>query len=258
MKAKEAGAMRHLYLIRDGKHSYKIGSAKNPERRLSELQVGSCRRLALSWSMQTELAIWLEGYLHWKFRSQQIRGEWFSLDADEVQWITSLTVEGIRRLRQEEELHRLRQKEEIHRRKKEENHRPCEDVTGMELAVLQVLWESGPSSRRQIAEMLYPRGELGLFTTVQKLLERLESKGHVARSDGGSPISFAAITDKEELIRRRLLDVAEKLCDGSLKLLLPIIMKLVNTRPMVPRELQELQDFLHEQSEQPRPRNKPR
>jgi BlaI family transcriptional regulator, penicillinase repressor len=132
--------------------------------------------------------------------------------------------------------------------------RTPQDVTDMELAVLQVLWERGPSSRRQITDVLYPDGGPAHFTTVQKLLERLEKKGHVMRSAGAGPVTFTAITDREELISRRLLDVAEKLCGGSLT---PLLMNLVRAKPLTPRELQEIQELLHELSKR-RPRNKPR
>ena len=133
--------------------------------------------------------------------------------------------------------------------------RTPQDVTDMELAVLQVLWERGPSSRRQITDVLYPGGGPAHFTTVQKLLERLEKKGCVARNDGEGPIVFTAIIDREQLISRRLLDVADKLCGGSLT---PLLMNLVRAKPLTPRELQELQDLLQELNKQRRPRNKPR
>jgi BlaI family penicillinase repressor len=130
-----------------------------------------------------------------------------------------------------------------------------QDVTDTELAVLHVLWEHGPSTRRQISDLLYPDGGPSHFTTVQKLLERLEKKGHVQRNSDDDPITFTAITDREELISRRLLDVADKLCGGSLT---PLLMNLVRANPLTPRELQELQELLHELSKQRRPRNKPR
>jgi BlaI family transcriptional regulator, penicillinase repressor len=130
-----------------------------------------------------------------------------------------------------------------------------QDVTDTELAVLQVLWDHGPSTRRQISDMLYSDGGPAHFTTVQKLLERLEKKGHVQRNASEGPITFTAITDREELISRRLLDVADKLCGGSLT---PLLMNLVRAKPLSPRELQELQELLQELSKQRRPRNKPR
>jgi predicted transcriptional regulator len=133
--------------------------------------------------------------------------------------------------------------------------RTPQDVTDTELAVLQVLWELGPSTRRQLTDVLYPGGGPAHFTTVQKLLERLEKKGHVARSVSEGAVTFTATIEREELISRRLLDVADKLCGGSLT---PLLMNLVRAKPLSPRELQELQDLLHELNKQRRPRHSPR
>jgi predicted transcriptional regulator len=133
--------------------------------------------------------------------------------------------------------------------------RTPQDVTDTELAVLQVLWERGAATRRQITDVLYPGGGPAHITTVQKLLERLEEKGHVARTSGDGPVTFTAVIDREQLISRRLLDVADKLCGGSLT---PLLMNLVRAKPLTSRELQELQDLLKELTKQGRSRNKPR
>ncbi|MFO0842551.1 MAG: BlaI/MecI/CopY family transcriptional regulator [Gemmataceae bacterium] len=42
-------------------------------------------------------------------------------------------------------------------------------------------WGGGPATRRQVADVLYPGGA-SQYATVQKLLERLEQKGYVARA----------------------------------------------------------------------------
>jgi predicted transcriptional regulator len=133
--------------------------------------------------------------------------------------------------------------------------RTPQDVTDTELAVLQVLWERGASTRRQITDVLYPGGGPAHYTTVQKLLERLEGKGHVARAEGEGPLTFTATIDREQLISRRLLDVADKLCGGSLT---PLLMNLVRAKPLTPRELHELQSLLKELNKPGRSRNKPR
>ena len=54
-----------------------------------------------------------------------------------------------------------------------------QDVTDAELEVLRALWELGPATIRTLADRLYPRGGASEYATVQKLLERLEDKGHV-------------------------------------------------------------------------------
>src|SRR5262249_8558273 len=93
--------------------------------------------------------------------------------------------------------------------------RPPQDVTNAELAVLQVLWEQGPSTIRQLTDRLYPEGRAAQYATVQKLLERLEDKGHVTRDRRPAVHVFAAAVGRDELIGRRLQEVAEKLCGGS-------------------------------------------
>ena len=78
--------------------------------------------------------------------------------------------------------------------------RSPQDVTDAELAVLEVLWDEGPCSRRRIADVLYPGGQPAHYTTVQKLLERLESKGLVARTRclDDKRSFYVALTDEGE------------------------------------------------------------
>ncbi len=127
--------------------------------------------------------------------------------------------------------------------------RTPQDVTDAELAVLQVLWDRGTATRRQITDVLYPGGGPAHYTTVQKLLERLEAKGCVVRERGEGALTFRASVGREELIRRRLQDVAEKLCDGSLT---PLLINLVRTQALTPEELQELQGLVKDLGRQAR------
>jgi len=93
--------------------------------------------------------------------------------------------------------------------------RPPQDITDAELAVLEVLWHAGPLPIRRITDVLYPRGKTAQYATVQKLLERLEQKGCVARDRSAAIHVFAPAIERDELIGRRLQAVAEKLCGGS-------------------------------------------
>jgi predicted transcriptional regulator len=132
--------------------------------------------------------------------------------------------------------------------------RTPQDVTDAELAVLHVLWDRGPATRRQITDVLYPGGGASPYTTVQKLLERLETKGHVRQERGPYGLLFSAVTDRHELISRRLRDVADKLCGGSLT---PLLMNLVRAKPLTSRELQELHDLIQQAGQKRKPRSKP-
>jgi BlaI family transcriptional regulator, penicillinase repressor len=119
--------------------------------------------------------------------------------------------------------------------------RTAQDVTEAEMAVLQVLWERGPATRREITDVLYPGGGPAHFTTVQKLLERLETKRCVAKHKAEAGLTFTAVLDRDELIGRRLRHMAEQLCGGSLT---PLMMNLVKSRPLSEREIAELRALL--------------
>jgi predicted transcriptional regulator len=133
--------------------------------------------------------------------------------------------------------------------------RSAQDVTDAELAVLEVLWQRGTATRRQLTDALYPDGGPAHYTTVQKLLERLEAKGHVKSGRAEGVRSFRAAVDRERLISRRLQDVAAKLCGGSLT---PLLMNLMRAKPLTPRELQELQDLVKHLSREARAKTEPR
>jgi predicted transcriptional regulator len=121
--------------------------------------------------------------------------------------------------------------------------RTPQDITDAELAVLQVLWDSGPCNIRRITEVLYPDGRTAHYATVQKLLERLEAKECVQRDRGNPVHSFAATIDRNELIGRRLQSVAEKLCGGSWT---PLLTHLVQNQKLSAQDRKALRDWIEE------------
>jgi len=98
--------------------------------------------------------------------------------------------------------------------------RNSRDVTDAELNVLQVLWQHGPLTIRSIAEILEPERVDAYYSTVKKLLERLDAKGFVQREAQGIAFRYEAAIDRDDLVGRRLQEVAETLCEGSLTPLL--------------------------------------
>lgn len=132
---------------------------------------------------------------------------------------------------------------------------PDLDVTDAELAVLQTLWEHGPSTIRFLADVLYPGGKTAEYGTVQQLLVRLERKGCVRRDRTPWPHVFAAAADREMIIGHRLRTTAEQLCGGSMT---PLLLHLLRAEQYSPKERQELRAFLerlrHEEASKSRER----
>ncbi len=122
-----------------------------------------------------------------------------------------------------------------------------QDVTDTELAIMQVCWEKSPVTRRQITDVLYPGGGPAQYATVQKLLQRLEDKGFVTHEKEGIQLFFRPAVEREELINRRLQDVANKLCGGSLT---PLLMNLVKASAVSPEELAALRQLVKDLRQQ--------
>ena len=121
--------------------------------------------------------------------------------------------------------------------------RTPQDVTDAELTILQHLWDAGEATTRQLTDAIHPEGTASHYATVQKLLERLEAKGCVARDRSHWPHVFAPAIGREDLIGRRLRDMAEKLCGGSLT---PLLTHLLKVERLSPRERDELRAFMDE------------
>jgi predicted transcriptional regulator len=98
--------------------------------------------------------------------------------------------------------------------------RPAQDITESELSVLRILWDRGTATIRHLTDVLYPGGEAAQYATVQKLLDRMETKGYVRRDRALYVHVFEPLLDRDQLIGRRLRSLAETLCDGSLTPLL--------------------------------------
>lgn len=114
-------------------------------------------------------------------------------------------------------------------------------VTDAELAVLESLWQHGPATIRALTAQVYPRSSTSDYATVQKLLERLEDKGCVARDRSGFAHRFAATVAREDLIGQQLESVAQKLCEGSLT---PLLLHLVQATPLTSAQRAELRRML--------------
>ena len=116
-------------------------------------------------------------------------------------------------------------------------------VTDAELAVLQVLWDRGDSTIRELTAELYPGGATSHYATVQKLLERLETKGCARRRRGSAAHVFSAAIGREQFLGQRLQDLADQLCEGSLA---PLLSSLVRGRRLSASERRELDELVEE------------
>jgi len=121
------------------------------------------------------------------------------------------------------------------------------DVTDGELKVLNVLWDEGAVTIRRLTDAIYPSGTAGQYATVQKLLERLEMKGHVTRDRSGRAHRFSATIGRDALIGRGLQELAAGLCGGSVMSLFTELVKEKDLSASQTEVLRQLVDDLDRQ-----------
>jgi BlaI family penicillinase repressor len=114
-------------------------------------------------------------------------------------------------------------------------------VSDAELGILQLLWDQGRLTTRQITEQLYPKQSSSDLATVQKLLHRLEQKRLIDRDRSSFVHTIAPRVDREQFAGKRLAEAATKLAGGSLK---PLLVHLVETDQLSREDLAEIRKLI--------------
>lgn len=97
--------------------------------------------------------------------------------------------------------------------------RPKSNVlTAAEQKIMQVLWQRGPLTVREIAAEL-SQEQIVAYTTVQTLCRILLDKGHVSCEKQGKAFLYQATTVQQEARTQALLALVKKFFGGSPDLL---------------------------------------
>ena len=112
--------------------------------------------------------------------------------------------------------------------------------TPAELEILQVLWDRGPRSVREIQRVLNEIKPTG-YTTVLKTIQIMTGKGLVSRDETQRPQIYSARYPREHTQRQLLHDLAERAFGGSVKAL---VLQALAGRKSSPQELEEMERLL--------------
>ncbi len=86
--------------------------------------------------------------------------------------------------------------------------------TEAELAILRVLWAEGPSTVRQVRDVLH-RSRPTLYTTALKLLQIMTAKGLVRREEAGRTHIYHPCLSEERTQRQLIRDLLDRAFGGS-------------------------------------------
>src|SRR5262245_60347505 len=125
---------------------------------------------------------------------------------------------------------------EVIRMAKRELPRP----TDAELAILRVLWQQGPSTVRQVRDVL-EGSQPTLYTTVLKLLQIMTEKGLVARDESRRTHVYRASRSETRTQRQLVGDLARRAFGGSA---LKLAMQALATKKATTGELAEIRKLI--------------
>ena len=112
--------------------------------------------------------------------------------------------------------------------------------TDAELAILRVLWSKGPSTVRQVHDVLASGRELA-YTTVLKLLQIMIDKGLTTREPLGLQHVYTARRSEQDTQRQLVKDLLDRAFDGSTS---QLVMQALATTAATPAELREIRRLL--------------
>ena len=112
--------------------------------------------------------------------------------------------------------------------------------TDFELAVLQVLWDRGPATVREVQAALAESRGAG-YTTVLKIMQIMRDKGLILCDARQRPQVYRAKNSRQKTLRKLAGDLLERAFDGSARLLL---VHALEHKPASADELAAIRTFL--------------
>ena len=121
---------------------------------------------------------------------------------------------------------------------RQKNSRP----TDRELTILQILWDNGPSTVRQVNEAMNKDEDTG-YTTTLKLMQIMAEKGLVKRDESQRTHVYEANVGEERMQKQLVGELLERVFSGSAE---KLVMRALSARKVSEKELAKIRKLLDE------------
>jgi len=109
-------------------------------------------------------------------------------------------------------------------------------LTPLELQIMQVLWNEGPSNVLHVQASLSSENDLA-YNTVQTMLNILHRKGRVRRALKGRAYVYSTVASRETVLGQAVRDVVERMFGGSSE---ELVMSLIKSKQIDPKRISDL------------------
>ena len=112
--------------------------------------------------------------------------------------------------------------------------------TESELEILNVIWNKGQATVRDVHEVLEARKQSG-YTTTLKLMQIMIEKGLLEREVSGKSHVYAAVIKREDAQDQLLQRLIDNAFSGSAS---QLVMQALGHHKSTPEELEEIRNYL--------------
>lgn len=120
-----------------------------------------------------------------------------------------------------------------------------ETLTSQELEIMKVIWPLGQATVRDVYDALRARRTVA-YTTVQTMMNILETKGHLKKEPGEKAQVYASVRPQRLVVQSMVREFVNRVFDGSAR---PLLVHLLKEKGLTERERKELQRLLEKEAE---------
>jgi len=109
-------------------------------------------------------------------------------------------------------------------------------LTDAELEIMQVVWDRGKATVRDVYETLNERRKVA-YTTVLTMMKLLEHKGFLSRDDSERTHVYKPRRQRQRVVSAMVDDFIERVFQGASR---PLLMHLLEENDLSPEEIEQL------------------
>ena len=114
--------------------------------------------------------------------------------------------------------------------------------TNRELTILRILWDRGPSTVREVNEVMDKDRDTG-YTTTLKLMQIMAEKGLLIRNESQRQHVYKPAITQEKTQKQLVGDLLERAFSGSTE---KLVMRALSAKKVSPKELERIRKMFDE------------
>jgi BlaI family transcriptional regulator, penicillinase repressor len=114
------------------------------------------------------------------------------------------------------------------------------DLSATEFELMEILWEKGEATAREIQTALEPNRPLAA-TTIATLLMRMRKKGCIVAREGGTARIYRPTVERGQVVQRKVNDLVTRFLGGDIR---PLLTYIAEDRGLSAEQLVELEKIV--------------